>query len=146
MELTRDFKEFIKSLNDHKVKYLLVGGYAVAAYGYPRYTGDIDFWVERSLDNSKRLLEALKDFGFGSMNMTANDFIKQDAVIQLGFPPNRIDILTGLSGLSFDECWDDKKEIVIAAEKLYVISLHHLKINKKKTNRDRDRDDLKNLP
>lgn len=146
MELTQDFKEFIRLLNGHKVRYLLVGGYAVAAYGYPRYTGDIDIWIEPESGNARNLLIVLEQFGFGSLSLEEKDFTSENNVIQLGYPPNRIDIMTGVSGLSFNECWKEKQEVMIAGEKINLISLQHLKRNKEITDRDRDRDDLKNLP
>jgi len=146
MELTRDFKEFIRLLNKHKVRYLLLGGYAVAAHGYPRYTGDIDIWVDPTHGKAAIVLKVLKEFGFDSLQIDAEDLTKEDLVIQLGYPPNRIDLLTGASGLAFEECWKEKEEMHITGETIYVISLRHLKINKQKTDRDKDRDDLKNLP
>ncbi len=96
--LNSDFKEFVELLNARGVDYLLVGGYALAAHGHPRYTGDIDFWVRPSADNLQRLLEALNDFGFASLGLSARDF-DADNVIQLGQPPRRIDLLTQIDGV-----------------------------------------------
>ena len=146
MELSQDFKEFIQLLNANKVEYLVVGGYAVTIHGFPRTTGDIDFWIKPYGDNSQRIVKTLIDFGFGSLDINQEDFLRADSVVQLGFPPNRIDILTGVSGLEFDECYEARKEIVYEGEKINFISLHHLKINKKQTGRDKDNLDLKNLP
>ncbi len=146
MEIDQDFKEFIQLLNKHKVQYLIVGGFAVAAHGYPRYTGDIDFWIKQNKQNANRIICALIEFGFGTLDINEDDFLKADYVIQLGFPPNRIDLLTGISGLNFDECWAEKKIILSQGEEINFISLHHLKINKKTTGRDKDLLDIKNLP
>lgn len=146
MELSQDFKEFITLLNAHKVEYLVVGGYAVAIHGFPITTGDIDFWVKPNSENSQRMINALIDSGFGSVDINVNDFLQKDSVIQLGFPPNRIDIMTSVTGLDFDEAWREKKEINFEGEKINFISLHHLRINKKETGRDKDNLDLKNLP
>ena len=146
MEITQDFKEFIQLLNANKVEYLVVGGFAVAAHGFPRYTGDIDFWVKSSIENAKKLISALIQFGFGSMDITEEDFLKKDFVVQLGYPPNRIDILTGVTGLDFKESWKERVEIETEGEKINYISLHHLKINKKQTGREKDNIDLNNLP
>ncbi len=146
MELSQDFKEFVQLLNAHKVEYLIVGGYAVAFHGFPRSTGDIDFWIKPFPENAERLMKALIDFGFGSVDLSKDDFLKKDQVIQLGFPPNRIDIMTNVSGVEFDECWKEKEEIDFEGEKINFISLHYLKINKEKTGRDKDKIDLKNLP
>lgn len=146
MELSQDFKEFIQLLNVHKVEYLVVGGYAVAIHGFPRTTGDIDFWVKPSKENAERVVKSLIEFGFGSLDISIDDFIKNDSVVQLGFPPNRIDIMTSVSGLTFDECLKNKKEVEFEGEKINFISLHHLRMNKKSTGRDKDNLDLKNLP
>jgi Nucleotidyl transferase of unknown function (DUF2204) len=146
MELNQDFKEFIQLLNAHKVEYLIVGGYAVAIHGYPRNTGDIDFWLKSSVENAEKMVKALIDFGFGSLDVSVTDFLKNDSVVQLGFPPNRIDILTSVSGLQFDDAWSQKKEVNFEGEIINFISLHHLRINKKSTGRDKDNLDLKNLP
>ncbi len=146
MEIDQDFKEFITLLNKHDVKYLVVGGYAVGAYGFPRYTGDIDFWISANKDNAERIVKALLEFGFGSLDINESDFLKTNFVVQLGYPPNRIDILTGVSGLDFQECWNEKKIIESNGIEINFISLHHLKINKKISGRDKDKLDLKNLP
>jgi hypothetical protein len=146
MEIDKDFKEFIQLANLNKVEYLVVGGYAVTAYGYNRYTDDIDFWIRSNKENAERIINTLIQFGFGALDISEEDLLKKDYVIQLGFPPNRIDILTGVSGLSFDECWTEKKEFIFDGEKVNFISLHHLKINKQSTGRDKDKLDLNNLP
>ena len=146
MDIGQDFKEFITLLNVHKVEYIIVGGYAVAIHGFPRTTGDIDFWIKPYQENSERMMKVLKDFGFGTVDISIEDFLKKDYVVQLGFPPNRIDIMTSVTGLNFDEAWKEKKEINFEGENINFISLHHLRINKKQTGRDKDNLDLKNLP
>ena len=146
MELEEDFKEFIQLLNANKVAYLVVGGYAVAAHGYPRYTGDIDFWVKPEKENAINIVKALTEFGFGSLDIDTNDFLKENYVVQLGYPPNRIDIMTGVSGLTFEDCWKAKEVIEVQGEKINFISLYHLKLNKENTGRDKDKLDLNNLP
>lgn len=118
MELSQDFKEFVQLLNAHKVEYLIVGGYAVAFHGFPRSTGDIDFWVKPYPENAERLINALIDFGFGSVDLNKDDFLNNDQVVQLGFPPNRIDIMTSVSGLEFDKSWDEKKVIDFEGEEI----------------------------
>lgn len=146
MDIGKDFKEFIELLNKHKVEYLVVGGYAVAMHGYPRYTGDIDFWVKPSEENAKKIIAALIEFGFGGYDVSESDFTKKDGVVQLGYPPNRIDIITGVTGLNFDECYKSKKEVTLAEIPVNFISLFHLRLNKKATGRDQDITDLNNLP
>ncbi len=146
MDIGQDFKEFIELLNKHKVEYLVVGGYAVAMYGYPRYTGDIDFWVKPSQENSKKIIVVLNDFGFGGYDISEKDFSETDHVVQLGYPPNRIDIITGVTGLSFDECFLNKKNVEIESTSVNFISLFHLRVNKSATGREKDKIDLDNLP
>jgi hypothetical protein len=104
--LSKEFKEFAELLNGLKVEYLLVGGYAFVLYGYVRYTGDIDFRINPTKENAVRLIEVLERFGFGSLNLIIEDFTKDDQIIQLGYPPNRIDIITSVTGLSFSDCYN----------------------------------------
>lgn len=100
--LNQGFKEFVQSLNANHVRYLVVGGYAVALHGHPRYTKDIDIWIEMGEDNAGRIVQALRDFGFGSLGLQADDFLKPDQIIQLGYPPARINLLTTLVGVDFE--------------------------------------------
>ena len=143
--LSKEFKEFAKLLNDQKVEYLLVGGYAVVFYGYVRYTGDIDFWINPTKVNAKRLVEVLDQFGFGSLKLTIEDFTKDDQIIQLGYPPNRIDIITSVTGLVFSDCYPKRKSFSIENIEIQTISLEDLKKNKKASGRYKDLDDLENL-
>jgi Nucleotidyltransferase of unknown function (DUF6036) len=101
MKLPRDLREFIALLNSHDVKYLIVGGYAVAYHGYPRATGDIDLFVEVSQENARKLIAVLGEFGFASLGLTEKDFLVPGSIIQLGYPPNRIDLVTSISGVTF---------------------------------------------
>ncbi len=145
MVLNKDFREFIELLNSHSIKYLVVGGYAVTIHGYPRYTNDIDiwFWIDKS--NAEKLIDTLKDFGFGSLDIKIDDFLQPNKVIQLGYPPNRIDLLTSVSGLEFDECYPKKVSVDIAGIKIDFIDLENLKKNKKASGRHKDLNDLENL-
>jgi hypothetical protein len=146
MDIGKDFKEFIELLNKHNAEYLVVGGYAVALHGYPRYTGDIDFWVKPTVENAKKIISTLIEFGFEGYDISESDFLKKDSVVQLGYPPNRIDIITGITGVNFEECYKSRKEIYAEKIKINFISLHHLRLNKKAAGRDRDITDLNNLP
>lgn len=94
MQLDRDFREFLECLTGRDVRFLVVGGYAVAAHGHPRYTGDLDLWIWTSAENAESLLSALEDFGFGSLGLVSEDFTEPGRVVQLGYPPVRIDLLT----------------------------------------------------
>ncbi|MDR1813319.1 MAG: nucleotidyltransferase [Tannerella sp.] len=145
MALNKDFKEFIGLLNAHEVQYLVVGGYAVALYGHPRYTKDIDIWVSSDRQNAQNLIAALTEFGFSFPNLNADDFTTPDAIIQLGYPPNRIDLLTTLSGVAFDECYASRLEVVIDDIKVCYIDIEHLIINKLSSGRYQDLADLENL-
>ena len=103
--LNKDFKEFIESLRLNAVDFLIVGAHALAAHGRPRYTGDIDIWVRPERDNLARLITALEAFGFASLGVSIEDFWVPEAMVQLGYPPARIDLLTAIDGVSFDECF-----------------------------------------
>ena len=143
--LNKDFKEFIELLNVNRVKYLIVGGYAVALHGYPRYTKDLDIWVDISPDNARNILKALEQFGFGSLDLREEDFLVPDQIIQLGFPPNRIDLLTNAKGLNFKECYQSKVEVTIEDIRANFIDIENLKKNKRAIGRSQDLADLENL-
>lgn len=143
--LSNEFKEFIKLLNDQKVEYLLVGGYAVVLHGYVRYTGDIDFWINPVEKNAEKVVEVLDQFGFSSLNLSIEDFTSEDQIIQLGYPPNRIDIMTSVTGLSFLECYSNQTTFIIEEIPVKTITLEDLKKNKKASGRHKDLDDVENL-
>jgi hypothetical protein len=143
--LNRDFKEFVALLNSHDVEYLLVGGYALAAHGHPRYTGDIDFWVNSRPDNATRLMQALTAFGFGALGLSEADFAQPEQVIQLGYPPARIDLLTSIDGVDFDRCYPRRLMVEIAGVALPVIHLEDFRANKRATGRTKDLADLESL-
>src|SRR5262249_29618775 len=146
MDIQKDFKEFLELLHQHEVAYLVVGGFAVAAHGYPRYTGDIDFWVRSDAENAGKLVEVIKEFGFGGLGIVPDDFIKPDHVVQLGYPPNRIDLLTAVTGLAFDDCWPARVTIEFENTPIHFLSLEHLRENKRLAVRKMDEIDLENLP
>ncbi len=145
MLINQDFKEFLQSLNANKVEYLIIGGYAVAFHGHPRYTKDIDIWINPTNPNINNLLQALKDFGFASPELKIDDFLDPDQIIQLGYPPNRIDLLTNLAGVDFKTCYSSKIEVSIEGISVIFIDLENLKKNKKATGRHQDLADLENL-
>ena len=142
--LNRDFKEFAELLNAHRVEYLVVGGYALAAHGHPRYTGDIDFWISPAPGNVQAVLLALRDFGFGSLGLTAADF-QADTVVQLGQPPRRIDLLTHIDGVQFDACWPRRESVAVDGVVLPFIGLDDFKANKLASGRLKDLADLEAL-
>ena len=143
--LNQDFKEFIQSLNDNRVRYLVIGGYAVALHGYPRYTKDIDIWIEMTPDNAANMVKALEQFGFGSLGLQAADFLAPDQIIQLGYPPNRIDLVTTPPGVDFETCYISRVQIVIDDVTVNFIDLENLKKSKKAAGRQQDLADLENL-
>lgn len=145
MVLNNDFREFIQLLNDHNVLYLVVGGYAVAFHGHPRYTKDIDLWIKLDRSNAEKMLKVLKDFGFGSLELNIADFLDPEQVIQLGYPPNRIYILTDIKGVDFTECYSSKIETTIEGTTVNFIDIENLRKNKKATARHQDLADLENL-
>jgi predicted nucleotidyltransferase len=146
MKFNPDFKEFIELLNLHQVEYMIVGGYAVGFHGYPRYTGDLDFWIAVSNENANKVIQALAEFGFRNPNLTAADFLNENLVFQLGYEPNRIDILTSVSGLDFKVCIEKAINTNIDGLEVRFIDIESLKINKRASGRAKDLGDIENLP
>ena len=146
IHLPPDFKEFLKLLSAHQVEYLLIGGYAVGYYGYPRATVDMDIWISMHPDNADRIVAVLKEFGFNSPELSPAMFLKEWQVIRLGVPPVRIVIATTISGVNFSECYAEKVVGELDGEQVKLIGLEHLKINKKASGRHQDLADLENLP
>jgi Nucleotidyl transferase of unknown function (DUF2204) len=144
MKINSDFKDLLSSLNLFQVKYLLVGGYAVIQYTEPRYTKDIDLWIEASSQNAEKIFNALNHFGapLQQLEITKEDFEKEDYFVQLGREPSRVDILMSLKGVSFAEAWEEKQEVQIEEVQVNVISLAHLKTIKKIAARPQDLVDL----
>ena len=145
MILNQDFKEFIQSLNKHNVRYLVIGGYAVAFHGHPRYTKDMDLWIWLDESNLKNLIKALKDFGFGSLDLTVEDFLEPETVVQLGYPPNRIDLITAPKGVDFNTCYDTRLEVEVEGTRINFMDLENLKKNKYATGRHQDLADIEHL-
>lgn len=146
MKLTKDFKEFLELLNKNDVTYLLVGAYAMSLHGYVRYTGDIDIWMDATSENAAKMLITIKEFGFGSLSIMEADLLKKDSVIQLGYEPVRIDILNSVSGLSFENSWQNRSDEILDGVLVHAISLKDLRLNKLSTGRKKDLGDLDNLP
>ena len=145
MKLTPDLKEFIQLLGDNSVRYLIVGGYAVAFHGHPRYTKDLDIWIHLEPSNAARIVAALRQFGFGSLDLQPADFLSVDQIIQLGYPPNRIDLLTTLPGVDFDECYKGRVVVEVDGVTVNFIDLENLRKNKAASGRFQDLADLENL-
>ena len=145
IRLPQDFKEFLQLLNSKKIEYLVVGGYAVALYGYPRATGDMDIWVAISKINAHKIVEALKEFGFNVAELKEELFLEKEKNIRMGIPPLRIEILTSIDGVEFTECYSNKEIVIIDDIEINFISLEDLKKNKKASGRYQDLADLENL-
>ena len=145
MRLEKDYEEFIELLNEHRIEYLIVGAYAVAYYARPRNTGDIDFFVNNTSENISRLLTVLKKFGFGSLDLTHNDLTGDNTVLQLGYEPVRIDIMTDISGIFFHEAFENKRQGKLGDQMVYFISLGDLIINKRSSDRTQDKADAELL-
>lgn len=145
MTLDSDFKDFIELLNKHKVVYLIIGGYAMAFHGRPRYTGDLDIWIEISNSNAKKMVAVINEFGFASLGFTDSDFLSDKIINQIGYPPLRIDILTSIDGISFKEAYQHKREIKIDSTCTYYIGLNQLIQNKKASGRLQDLADIEAL-
>ena len=146
IELHPDFKDFLKYLNSQKVEYLLVGGYAVGYHGYPRATGDMDVWIAVDDENAEKVATVLHKFGMSQTEATKELFLQKDKIIRMGLPPVRIEIITGVSGIDFIDCYSRRQTVEIDDIPVSIISLTDLKINKKASGRFKDLEDLKHLP
>lgn len=140
--LNRDFAEMLAALSEAGAELLVVGAYAMAAHGWPRATGDIDIWVRPSPQNAARVLEALSSFGAPLFDLTKEDLVKSDTVLQLGVPPSRIDILTGISGVTFEEAWAARIIARVEGMDVPVIGFDQLLVNKASTGRPKDAADV----
>ena len=144
--LPPDFKDFIRLLNAHNVDYLLIGGYAVALHGYVRYTQDMDIWVYTSPGNADKLVVALKDFGFPQADELLDVLQKDNRVVGMGIPPMKIEIVTTIDGVSFEECFQNRLTIEVDGISVHYLSLPDLRRNKQSSGRFKDLDDLEHLP
>lgn len=144
--LNEDFKEFVALLNSNRLEHVIVGGYALAAYGHPRYTGDLDFWIGTNPVNAKQILNALDQFGFGALGIGLEDLTTPDRAVQLGFPPRRIDLLTSIDGVAFAPAFARRVavnvDVDVDGQSLSFISLDDFKTKKRTTGRHKDWADL----
>ena len=146
IRLPTDFAEFLRSLRSNGAEYLLVGGYAVGLYGYPRATADIDVWVRRSPRNAEKVVAAIRSFGFDVPALSVELLMKPDQVIRMGLPPLRIEVLTSVTGVEFEECWASRNEMLLGGEPVWLPKLEDLKKNKAASGRPKDLEDLRPLP
>ena len=146
IRLPNDFKEFLQLLNDHRVDYLLVGGYAVGYHGYPRATVDLDIWVAVTPRNARHLVMVFKEFGFDVKELKEDLFLKENKIVRIGEPPLRIKVMTSVSGVDFDACYEQRIVDTIDGIQVNFINLENLKVNKMSAGRHKDLNDLENLP
>jgi predicted nucleotidyltransferase len=142
VEIRQDFKEFIALLNKNEVEYLIVGGYAVAFHGAPRYTDDIDLLVSTSAENASRIMMVLKEFGFGSIGFTESDFRLPGQILQLGRTPVRIDLLTSIDGVEWEKAWAGRVQGEYGGLRVNFISKQDFIANKKSIGRNKDLADI----
>lgn len=145
MEVQQDFKELCKLFNAHNVDYIIIGTYALAFHGVPRYTGGIDILVRADTENAKRILNALNDFGFSSLELNVDDFTSPDRVIQLGISPVRVDILTSITGVSWDNAKNSRIKGSYGDVSVYYIGQQQLIANKRAIGRKKDLADIEAL-
>jgi len=145
MEAQKDFKELLALFNDHRVSYLIVGGYALAFHGAPRFTGDLDIFIKPDHENASRIVAALEAFGFASLGLTESDFEQPDQVIQLGVAPVRIDLITTITGVSWDDAFAGKVVSSYGDVPVHYIGRQQFVLNKRATGRKRDLADLEAL-
>jgi hypothetical protein len=145
MEIQPDFRDLFALFNEHRVEYLIVGGYALAFHGAPRYTGDIDLFVHPHPENAQRIIEALAVFGFQFSNLTVEDFATPNKVVQLGVPPVRIDLITSLTGVSWEEATASKESGTFGDVPVYYIGRQQYIANKRAIGRKKDLADIEAL-
>lgn len=145
MKLVKDFEQFIELLNKNEVRYLVVGGYAFAVHAFPRFTGDIDFLILTEETNVNKLIKALSEFGFKSLEFKTEDFMSSNKIIQFGNPPYRIDILTSIDGVDFNDAWNRKIVAKYGDQDIFFISKEDMIKNKTASGRKKDLDDLEYL-
>ena len=144
--LTDDFREFFRLLNANRVDYLLVGGYAVGLHGYPRATVDLDIWIRRAPDNAERVLASVRAFGFDLPHLTTQLFLDPRSIVRFGLPPFRIEVMTSIDGVEYDECRPRAEMFELDSLTVPTIALADLKTNKAAAGRHKDLADLENLP
>jgi len=138
----KDYEKFLELLNKHDIRYCIIGAFALAFHARPRYTKDMDILVEATTDNAKRLLAALREFGFGSLNLSVEDFSSKGNIIQLGYEPVRIDIITSIKGLEFADIWESRIQGPYGKQTVNFIDRQNLIRSKKLSNRAQDKADL----
>lgn len=145
-QLPQDFRDFLKLLNENKVEYLLIGGYAVTYHGYLRSTYDMDIWVGISPNNAKRMVKVMEAFGFTKGDVSPSLFLSEKCIIRMGVPPVRLEVLTSISGVDFETCYNRRIVDVVDDVEVSIINLSDLRKNKAASGRNKDLNDLERLP
>lgn len=145
-QLPEDFKDFLRLLSENEVQYLLIGGYAVGYYGYPRATHDMDVWIAVGESNAQRMVAVMEGFGFAPDAAAKEIFLRHDGVVRMGVPPLRLEVLMGISGVAFEDCYDRGIVDDIDGVQVKIIHLDDLRTNKVASGRHKDLDDVSNLP
>jgi hypothetical protein len=140
--LNQDFKDILSCLKNEEVEFIVVGAYALATHGFPRATGDIDIWVRNSPANARKTFQALMNFGAPLSDLSENDLNSPDVVLQIGVEPSRIDLMTGIDGVEFDQAWENKVRVLIDDLEIYVLSRADLLTNKLAAGREQDQGDI----
>lgn len=143
--LNPDFRDMLSAFSDRRVEYLLVGGYALAVHGLPRATGDLDLWIRPTPENARRAMSALKDFGASLMDLREEDLCAPGTVFQIGVVPCRVDVLTAIDGVGFDEAWPNRREVEVEGVRVLVLSREDLLRNKRASGRRQDLADIARL-
>ena len=146
INLAADFKDFLKLCLKHKVRYMVIGGYAVVHHSRPRYTGDLDLWLDSSLENAVREVGVLRAFGFTGAEVTVEMFTDKKEIIRMGFEPMRLELFTSIPGVDFAECFPRRVLVKMGRMQVPFIGLEDLKINKRASGRLKDLQDLEELP
>ena len=145
MPLNNDLREFVALLNSHRIEFVVIGAYAVAFHGYPRYTGDLDILVKPERENAQKILQALAEFGFGGLGIGLHDLEAAGKVVQLGVSPNRIDLITSITGVTFEQAWASREPGELDGVEVYFIGRIPLIRNKESTGRAKDLGDAEEL-
>ncbi|HEX5172461.1 MAG TPA: nucleotidyltransferase [Cyclobacteriaceae bacterium] len=145
MIFEQDYIDFLRLLKKNGVTFLVIGGYALAVHERPRFTGDLDIWIEAEEINAQKVVNAINEFGFESLNVSAEDFLAEDYFVQMGYEPVRIDVTAKISGVTFQEAFPNRKEIEIQGMKIPFIGIEELIKNKLASGRDQDIVDVKKL-
>jgi predicted nucleotidyltransferase len=146
IKLAADFKDFLSLCLSHEARFMVIGGYAVVHYSRPRYTGDLDIWIDASEENAHRIVAVLRDFGLSGPDITTRLITDKKQIIRLGFEPMRLELFTRIPALDFDDCYPRRESVKIGKLLVPFISLEDLKINKRKSGRPKDMQDLEELP